>query len=187
MAWLPTSYAYTHPDGWNDSVNFPTTPASEAQTRSLLQEQHAEALGFINDIALKLNNVPAARISSGTAQAVTPSLILPFTNEDFDTDNIFDINTDPTKLVCKTAGIYIVSAYVYWGTESATGYRETTIYRNGSAISNSLIILNGAYWATTLSSIYKLNVNDYIQIRAGQNSGVNVTVGTRSLSMVKIA
>ncbi|MEN6317059.1 MAG: hypothetical protein ABFD25_22730 [Clostridiaceae bacterium] len=41
---------YTHPLGWKDNVNFPTTPADEPLTRALLQEQHDEILGFHNDL-----------------------------------------------------------------------------------------------------------------------------------------
>lgn len=189
MAWLPTSYAYTHPDGWNDSVNFPTTPTSESQTRSLLQEQHTEALRFINDIALKLNNVPAVRVHGLSTQTIannTP-IKLTFASKIFDTDSIFDASTDNTKLICKTAGIYIITAYIYWGTESNVGYRDTQIFVNSTSIADNLITPTGYWAAFTMTSIYKLNVGDYVQVQVGQNSGIDMTIQSKDLMMVKIA
>jgi hypothetical protein len=41
------NFEYTHPNGWEDSVNFPTTPANETQTRQLLQQQHKEVRDYI--------------------------------------------------------------------------------------------------------------------------------------------
>ena len=50
------TFEYSHPDGWNDPVNFPTDPPSEEEARRLLQEQHKEVRDYIQDTLVPFIN-----------------------------------------------------------------------------------------------------------------------------------
>lgn len=62
------NFEYTHPNGWEDSVNFPTTPANETQTRQLLQQQHKEVRNYLKD---KLVPGVNAHLAESVAQRIT--------------------------------------------------------------------------------------------------------------------
>lgn len=65
------NFEYTHPNGWEDSVNFPTTPANETQTRQLLQQQHKEVRDY-----LKTKLVPG--VNAHLAEMATKTDKVPF-------------------------------------------------------------------------------------------------------------
>jgi len=101
---------------------------------------------------------------------------LTFNSEHFDTDAIHQTAATPDppgngRLTCKTAGVYIITAHIYWNTNS-TGTRYHKIKLNNGTVIASQIIPAGADEARfSLSTIYKLAVNDYVEVQVRQNSG----------------
>lgn len=97
-------------------------------------------------------------IADGTATA------LAFDSERYDTDTIHDPSTNNTRLTCKTAGKYAISANVSFAGD-ADGYREVAIKLNGTTFIADEI--RAAVLASSLSihvgCMYALAVNDYVE------------------------
>lgn len=138
---------------------------------------------------------PACRVYSTTNQSVPDNgaIVVNFNSERFDTDNIHDL-TNPTRLTCKTAGVYVISGCVEFAT-NATGYRQVGLLLNGTshiAIQRAPAnATSGSNHTVSVSSIFKLEVGDYIELRPSQYSGgaLNVVATTNhspELSMVKV-
>jgi len=117
---------------------------------------------------------------------------LDFNDEVWDTDDIWASGANSSKLICKTAGIYIIAAGGYFAFNT-TGTRECAISVNGSAIALLAPATNQAgphHFA--LTTIYSLAVNDYVQFRVKQTSGGALDLVTEApmspaLSMARIA
>lgn len=100
------------------------------------------------------------------------NILLAFDSELWDTDNIHSNTQNPSRLTCKTAGKYYISAAIFWEFLSGGVY---TLF----------IILNGEYTicgemrnipaplmaALTFVTIWDLAVNDYVEVMAIQISG----------------
>ncbi|MBA7708476.1 hypothetical protein ES703_117376 [subsurface metagenome] len=120
-----------------------------------------------------------ARVYHSVAQSIptnTPTF-LAFDSERYDTDNIHDTVTYNSILTCRTAGIYLIT---FTGRYAAnvSGKRTWEIYLNHvTRLSEHTddVDANG-YFARTTATIYQLSVGDYVEVRAWQNSGVNVDV-----------
>jgi hypothetical protein len=76
---------------------------------------------------------PYARVTRSVDQSIPTNAlaILQFDVETADNDQIHDTVTNNTRLTCKTAGVYAVSASAYWG-QNPTGFRNLSIKKNGS-------------------------------------------------------
>ncbi|MBA7710430.1 hypothetical protein ES703_119372 [subsurface metagenome] len=102
-----------------------------------------------------------------------------YNSERYDTDLIHDNVTNNSRLTCKTAGIYIIVAQISWDLH-ATGTRQTQIRLNRAV---ALAQYRMEAFATeypnyTMATIYKLAVNDYIEVLVRQTSGVTLKVLT---------
>jgi hypothetical protein len=120
-----------------------------------------------------------ARCTNSVAETTTngTGLNLTFNTEQWDTDTIHDLVTNPDRFTCHTAGIYMLT----FGAEfaaNATGVRQIQIMKNGTAVAtqNMQNIGAGAAAIMTVSAILSLAVNDYLQFRAYQNSGGNLNI-----------
>lgn len=124
-----------------------------------------------------------ARATRSTNQSIPNNVLTPisFDAEVWDTDSIWEI-ANPTRLTCKTVGVYAM-----WGgmiySFHGTGYRDWDIRLNSVTYisayrDKSLGALKNHY--SSVSGIYKLAVNDYIELMAFQDSGaaLNVLVGS---------
>lgn len=93
-----------------------------------------------------------------------------FDTERWDTDAIWD-NSQPTRLTCKTAGVYFISGHVRWDNNAGGTYRLVTIRLNGTTeIARQTGVLS-AYGEASVSTIYKLAVNDFVELCVYQDSG----------------
>lgn len=95
-----------------------------------------------------------------------------FDSEAYDTDSIHDLVTNNSRLTCKTAGKYVIVAYVLFA-PSATGYREGEILNDGVRLHFLPIIpvsatVNTAFFLLTIDD---LAVNNYLELRVFQDSG----------------
>ena len=110
--------------------------------------------------------------------ASATNTILAFNSERFDTDTIHDTVTNNSRLTCKTAGKYLIIGSIKWQSTSAGNYRRTQIYLNGATSIAEANIGPENEWQITVSCIYDLAVNDYVEIRVIQDSGVSLTVNS---------
>ena len=80
-----------------------------------------------------------------------------------------------TKLTCKQAGTYQISAYLDFGTNT-TGTRHLYVRLNGSTVVTGITVTPTAQGSPlSASGLYALAVNDYLEVTAIQNSGGSIT------------
>ena len=78
---------------------------------------------------------------------------------------------DPTKLICRLPGYYLINAHVRIG-QNATGARGMNILKNGTAlIANIFSPTSGFDSHFQVNATVKLDTGDYIEARVFQNSG----------------
>jgi len=135
------------------------------------------------------HDVPRASVYHSLNQSIPNNTwtTLSFDSEHFDSENIHD-SSDATKLICKTAGTYLIIGYVSFGV-SSTGVRGARLLRNGGITGE--VVINApinAYAGVLISRVINLSVNNYIQMAAYQTSGGALDVGSSQtvLSMVKV-
>lgn len=123
-----------------------------------------------------------ARVFHNANQSIanTTPAALAFNSERADTDTIHDNVTNNSRLTCKTAGVYAVSANVEW-TANATGYRELFLLINGvTRFADNVAppVTTGVVTRQQAQGIYALAVNDYVEAWVNQSSGVALNIIT---------
>ncbi len=116
-----------------------------------------------------------ARVYHNADQSIPNSSLttLAFNSERYDTDNIHSNITLNSRLTCKTAGKYLISASVGFDV-NAVGNRSVRLTVNNSETicvqkANAVDPAGSLY--LPLSSIDNMAVNDYVEVRVFQNSG----------------
>lgn len=121
--------------------------------------------------------VPAARVHHNAAQTLTnnTAAALSMNSERYDTNVIHDNVTNNTRLTCKTAGKYSIQGCVSF-TANGTGVRQLELFLNGTTIIGLVLVPGVAATVVVLNVTcdYNLAVNDYVELRAYQNSGGNL-------------
>jgi len=131
------------------------------------------------------------------AQSIQTAVLtyLSFNSEYWDTDAIHDTSTYNNRLTCKTAGVYLIIGQVRWAA-NATGQRQVniTLSSGRSVIAAQHEHGNSASIATNMSvsCIYPLAVNDYVELAVYQDSGGNLDITATAywspnFQMVRIA
>lgn len=78
---------------------------------------------------------------------------------------------DPTKLICRLPGYYLINAHVRIA-QNATGARGINLMKNGGSLTAIIIAaFSGQDPVIQCSTIVKLGTGDYIEAMAFQNSG----------------
>lgn len=132
-------------------------------------------VGTINAIANR-----GARVRRSTNQTIANATMtaVSFDTERWDTDAIWD-SSQPTRLTCKTAGVYVITGHVRWDNNTGGTYRLATIRLNGTTeIARQTGVLS-AYGEASVSTVYKLAVNDYVELCVYQDSGGDRTLETQ--------
>ena len=118
-----------------------------------------------------------ARVYNSAIQAIpnTSWTALTFNSERYDTDSIHSLTANTDRLTCKTAGKYLIHGQV--STEAnAAGQRYLRIYLNGTTriaqISLQSVIL--ANTLLSITTVYRLAVDDYVTFEVYQDSGVEL-------------
>jgi len=129
----------------------------------------SEIFGGNSDIGARVYN--SANLSCGDTATLTPT----FNSERCDTDTIHDTSTNTGRLTCKTAGKYLISAFIEWA-NNGSGTRAMWVRLNGATklaydLQNALGI-NKQH----VSFLYSLAVNDYVEVLVTQNPGGAVNV-----------
>lgn len=115
-----------------------------------------------------------ARVFHNAVQSIPNNTVtaLTFNSERADTDTIHDTATNNSRLTCKTAGVYQISAHVGYASNT-TGYRVLQLTVNGTTTIASEVVtpVTGVPTRLTVTSLYALAVNDYVEAQAFQTSG----------------
>lgn len=118
-------------------------------------------------------NTPSVRVYNSGAQSIANATwtALAFDSERFDTDTIHDAAAN-TKLTCKTAGKYLIVGNMDFATNN-TGSRTATIKLNGTTYIAlaKMASVPGTDTPFSISTIYDLAVNDYVEIHVYQDCG----------------
>lgn len=102
---------------------------------------------------------------------------LTFNSEIYDQDTIHDTGSNTSRLTCKTAGKYSIVGHVNFA-NGGGAIRSVMIKVNGSDViawdtSNFLTVPN-----LSISTLYDLSVNDYVELLVYQDSGGALNVNT---------
>jgi len=115
-----------------------------------------------------------ARVYHSTTQEIAniDLATLAFDSERYDTDTIHDTTTNNSRLTCKTAGKYIISAAIGFF-HNATGVRRVEIYHSSGVILGKQDVhsLSDMDHYCTVTAIWDLAVNEYVEVRVYQSSG----------------
>ncbi|MHB8085404.1 MAG: hypothetical protein ACYDHZ_06240 [Dehalococcoidia bacterium] len=139
----------------------------------------------------------SARVYHNADQTIANNTLaaLAFNSERWDTDNIHDNVTNNSRLTCKTAGKYLIVGNANFAA-NATGRRGIMIRVNGTdyiAIQQFMAVSDsGASTGASISIVYSLAVNDYVELVVKHLAGADLVVTYTALyspefMMIKIA
>ena len=165
------------------------TPTSAA--RLLVIEAGIKASHYMPSVRVFNNAVQS--IPNGTLTAVT------FNSERFDqasngADTMHDTVTATSRLTCRYAGVYLVTGHLQFASSAAGTIRMLRVRLNGATDIGAA--WNGPIASTavgmTVTTIYSLAVNDYVELMAYQDSGgaLNTAVAANfspEFGMVRVA
>lgn len=131
---------------------------------------------------------PACRVYATSNQTITNNVSTPlnFDTVRFDTDGIFQKTTFPTRLTCRTPGIYMIFGSIRFAA-NATGYRNLQVNWNGDPTAAGFpsqriafqqqINVGGADAANlSIATGWQLASGDYLELVVNQTSGGNLDV-----------
>ena len=175
---------------YDTTVPSNVTSGGSAATGSAVvsaRRDHAHgSAAFTSDISVKVFNDATQAIADDT------NTILAFNAEDFKTvTGMHDNSTNNSHLIATTAGKYLVIGQVEWA-DSTSGSRWLQITDQDGA---TVVAIGGATTATSstmgqvVSALVAMDPDDYVQLRARQNSGGSLNAGTprTKFSMMKVA
>lgn len=127
-----------------------------------------------------LRGPPQARATHSAAQSIASGAFtaLAFDTERFDNDAIHDTVTNNSRLTCKSAGKYLVGGQVEFAV-NGNGQRFLQIFKNGATSLGEQGVPNqSATHAARIGvvTLADLAVNDYVELKAFQDSGGNLNV-----------
>jgi hypothetical protein len=136
--------------------------------------QHTTWTDVFTDTVRTAGQVIGARVYRTSDQSIPngTNTIITYNAENFDTDALHDLISFPSRLTCTVAGEYLITTQARFAGNSA-GFRYVTPLLNGSI---ELAIMrvppaSGVDTDISCSTIYRLQVGDYIETRVYQNSG----------------
>jgi len=119
-----------------------------------------------------------ARVRHSLNQSIADNTntALGFNSERSDTDAVHDNTLNNSRLSCKTAGTYLIGGSFAFAA-SPTGIRQISILLNGTTtIAAQRVPASSVDTMLSISTVYALAVNDYVQLFAYQNSGGALSV-----------
>lgn len=128
----------------------------------------------------------SARVQQNSAQSIPNATYtaVTFDTAILNTAGMWNSGSN-TRLTAQTAGTYRIGGAVVFPS-TPTGFRAVSIYVNGSSIINTIIpAVSGAGTAVPIPAFEThLNVGDYVQIFAYQNSGGALSLLTTPMTTV---
>jgi len=99
--------------------------------------------------------------------------------EDVDTENGHSNTVNNSRYVCQVAGWYWVTGFVAWPNSNNQADIYCALYVNGSAhvygSPQALLKNANGFSSVSASGLVYLQVNDYVQVHARQDTGANYT------------
>jgi len=98
---------------------------------------------------------------------------IPFDTERWDTNNIHSTTSNTSRLTCRTAGKYLIIGNIQWEADD-NGQRFLSIYLNGTTfigrVRDDVDTTSPTNISQIVTTIYDLQVDDYIELVARQSS-----------------
>ena len=98
---------------------------------------------------------------------------IPFDTERWDTNNIHSTTSNTSRLTCRTAGKYLIIGNIQWEADD-NGQRFLSIYLNGTTfigrVRDDVDPTSPTNISQIVTTIYDLQVDDYIELVARQSS-----------------
>lgn len=138
-----------------------------------------------------LADLPKAHISNSTLLSIPNGIdtAVSFDSVEFDSDNCHDFVASPTRLTCKTPGVYLMAGYAAFGT-SSVGFRHGYLLVNGGTPTANAIASDVRAAVNTsdftVSTLVSLKAGDFIEFVVAQNSGAALNVNVRGFMMAKL-
>lgn len=148
----------------------------------------AAKLNLIDDGILNAHQQPAVRVFHNANQSISTATLtaLAFNSERFDqaggsASTMHDTATNNTRLTCRYAGVYLISGSVEWA-NGTTGIREISCRIGGSTYIADATDTPASVnvYRQTITTLYSLAVNDYVELVVQQNSGAGLNVVSSS-------
>lgn len=124
--------------------------------------------------ALAYNNANITHNSTGNWVSLT------FNSEFWDTDGMHSTSVNTGRLTFQRAGMYSLSGSIWW-TGNATGSRGVGFIKNATPIWQVMAPATAGWHYQTIHTDYHFAVNDYVELRAFQDSGGNLNMLTESV------
>jgi hypothetical protein len=141
----------------------------------------------------KMASFPAVQVHRTANQTIANSSLTALTfdtgnaTEDFDTDTMHSLSTNPSRLTATTAGVYVICASATFTAAAATD-DLLQLKQGGSTVLASTAISSGNNWGdvTSVCAIAKLAAADYVEAYVEQNSGGGLDITAANAAMVWI-
>ena len=133
----------------------------------------------------------SARVYNTTPLTLTTGVTttLPYSTVSWDNNSMWNAGNN-TRLTAQTAGVYAITGYASFAA-NATGRRVLGVYINGSGspITNNGVAAcgGGSTMDVQVLAIYQLNQNDYVELKATQDSGGNLNVQYQTLLLHRLS
>lgn len=164
-------------DGTGSSADpFEATPILDPDSDNILT---CSASGMAAFLPSYLTNPPAVLAFTPVDQPVANNVltILFFNRERYDTDSMHSESTNTSRITFATAGVYLISGWVYWS-GNAAGERRVNVKINGTSfIAQDERSTNQDDWfSQPYTAVWKFAASDYVEIEVNQNSGADLNV-----------
>lgn len=157
MATVPTPFHFT-------ALTVPTASNMNAGIES--------ALAFLlSPPRCKVYNSAAQSIGSGAFAALT------WDTEEIDSDAMHSTSSNTSRLVCQTAGTYLLSGSISWASSSAGVRRGARWLKNGASSNTQVMIVPPGTGTAGVPTVHAptvmmpLAVSDYVELAGYQDTG----------------
>lgn len=125
---------------------------------------------------------------SGANTAVANNAVVPFNDEDLDTDTYHDNTTNPSRLTIPTDGHYNLVAQLFLDNNAASVFRlnlNGSAYRIGPWVAAASSV---CFWQTDFGILSNLSAGDYLELMniSGASRTVVAAVASTRVSLMRI-
>jgi len=127
---------------------------------------------------------PNARAFHNVAQSIpnATNTVVALNSERWDSGGVHDNVTNNSRLTATEAGVYVITGAIQFA-PNATGFRGVLLRVNGSTFiaSNEMLVIDGVNnMEINTQSIWRFNVNEYVEMLVVQNSGGALNLNSTS-------
>ena len=165
----------------------PTVPYAKQTWTDGASSASAARLTVLENGIYEVSLSPSVSAYHNAAQAVTTGVnfALALNSERWDTcaataDTMHDTVTNNSRLTCRYAGKYIITGTIEWAGSSSGASRDIMIRLNGSTFiaKHRGVPISTAVVMQSVSRIYDLAVNDYVELVVLHDVGSNLNVNS---------